>query len=218
MLAMLLFVGLLLGCCGSGLAVAVPRTWYVSVNATSGGDGTQGNPFQRISSGAAVAIPGDTVLVAGGVYRERVAPARSGTEHAPITYMAALGKTVVITAAEVLQWAPSPIQGGSFVAQLPDSLFDTLDGTPTGELYNPFLDPIQPNSGCNAIHTGQVYVDRAPLPEIGRRTIFINVSLDCTLFFFGSGALPDRTSFRGGRPAICHHPLGGVASQKCSER
>ena len=25
---------------------------------------------------------------------------------------------------------------------------------------------MQPNSGCNAIHTGQVYVDGAPLPEV----------------------------------------------------
>ena len=162
--ATLLPAGLLLLCCCAGLSES--RTWYVSVNATSGGDGTQGNPFQRISSGAAVAMPGDTVLVAGGVYRERVAPARSGTEHAPITYMAAPGQTVVITAAEALQWVPSPIQGGSFVAQLNDSLFDTLDGTPAGQLYNPFLDPMQPNSGCNAIHTGQVYVDGAPLTEI----------------------------------------------------
>jgi len=47
-----------------------------------------------------------------------------------------------------------------------DCLGATLDGTPTGKLYNPFLDPMQPNSGCNAIHTGQVYVDSMPLPEI----------------------------------------------------
>ena len=157
-------LGLLVCCCFSRLAAT--RTWYVSSNADSVGDGTQGKPFQNISSGAAVAMPGDTVLVSGGIYRERVAPANSGKENAPITYMAAPGERVVITASEVLQWAASPIQGGSYVAQLDDSLFDTLDGTPTGKLYNPFLDPMQPNSGCNAIHTGQVYVDGAPLPEI----------------------------------------------------
>ena len=122
------------------------RTWYVNSNATSDGDGTQLKPFLKISSGASVAMPGDTVLVATGVYRERVAPVNSGTENAPITYTAAPGARVVITAAEVLQWTPSPIQGGSFVAQLDDSMFDTLDGTPKGKLYNPFLDPIEPNS------------------------------------------------------------------------
>ena len=150
--------------CCPGLAAST--TWHVSSSAASGGDGTQGKPFENISSGAAVAMPGDTVLVAGGIYRERVAPVNSGKENAPITYMAAPGEKVVITASEVLQWTPSPIQGGSFVAQLTDSLFDTLDGTPTGKLYNPFADPMQPNSGCHAIHTGQVYVDGAPLPEI----------------------------------------------------
>jgi len=133
----LLPAGLLLLCCCAGLSES--RTWYVSVNATSGGDGTQGTPFQRISSGAAVAMPGDTVLVAGGIYRERVAPARSGTEHAPITYMAAPGQTVVITAAESsLRWAPSPIQGGSFVTQLNDSLFDTLDVRQLRHYFRPF--------------------------------------------------------------------------------
>ena len=113
-----------------------------------------------------MAKPGDTVLVAAGVYRERVAPANSGLENSPITYMAVPGEKVVITASEVLTWSPSPIQGGSFVTQLHDSLFDTLDGTPNGKLYNPFLDPMQPGSGCHALTTGQVYVDGAPLAEI----------------------------------------------------
>ena len=142
------------------------RTWYVSSKVSTNGDGSQGKPFQRISSAASLAMPGDTVLVAGGVYRERVAPVNSGLESAPITYMAAPGEEVLITASEVLKWAQSADQGGSFVAQLDNSLFDTLDGTPTGALYNPFLDPMQPGSGCNAISTGQVYVDDAPLAEI----------------------------------------------------
>jgi len=146
--------------------LAESRTWYVSGKASTDGDGTQGKPFQRISPAARLAKPGDTVLVAGGVYRERVAPSVSGLENAPITYMAGPGEDVVITASEVLQWTQSADQGGSFVAQLDDSLFDTIDGTPTGELYNPFLDPMQPGSGCNALTTGQVYVDDAPLAEI----------------------------------------------------
>ena len=162
MRSLLRFASLLV-CC-SGLAES--KTWYVSAKASGGGDGTQEKPFQRISPAAALAMPGDTVLVAGGVYRERVAPANSGLENAPITYTAAPGENVVITASEVLKWAPSTDQGGSFVAQLDDSLFDTLDGTPNGELYNPFLDPIQPGSGCHALTTGQVYVDDAPLAEI----------------------------------------------------
>ena len=104
-------------------------------------------PSKRISSAASLAQPGDTVLVAGGLYRERVAPANSGRED------------VVITASNVLKWTTSKDDGGSFVAQLDDSLFDTLDGTPKGKL--------QSGVGCNALTTGQVYIDGDPLAEIG---------------------------------------------------
>ena len=38
-------------------------------------------------------VPGVVVLVGSGAYRERVAPARSGTLDAPITYTAAPGET-----------------------------------------------------------------------------------------------------------------------------
>ena len=79
----------------------------------------------------------------------------------------------MITASEVLKWTAATDQGGSFVAQLEDSLFDTLDGTPTGKLYNPFLDPIQPGSGCHAITTGQVYVDGKKNVALG--TAFMRV-------------------------------------------
>ena len=81
--------------------------------------------------------------------------------------MATPGEDVVITASEVLKWTASKDDGGSFVAELDDSLFDTIDGTPKGKLYNPFLDPMQSGVGCNAITTGQVYIDGEPLAEIG---------------------------------------------------
>ena len=43
--------------CCPGLAAST--TWHVSSSAASGGDGTQGKPFENISSGAAVAMPGE---------------------------------------------------------------------------------------------------------------------------------------------------------------
>lgn len=49
-------------------------------------------------------MPGDTVLVHAGVYRERVAPARGGENGRPITYLAAPGEPVVVTGADV--WRP----------------------------------------------------------------------------------------------------------------
>ena len=59
--------------------------YFVDANALLDGDGTQARPFRRIQEAAEVALPGDEVLVAPGVYREHVSPVHGGTEDAPIT-------------------------------------------------------------------------------------------------------------------------------------
>ena len=53
---------------------------YVDINAKPDGDGSFERPFRNINDAAAIAWPGDTVLVAPGVYREYVNPKNSGTE------------------------------------------------------------------------------------------------------------------------------------------
>lgn len=47
---------------------------YVDVRAGRDGNGSKEMPFRRINEAAKVAKPGDTVLVAPGVYREYVDP------------------------------------------------------------------------------------------------------------------------------------------------
>ena len=47
---------------------------YVDVRAGRDGNGSKEMPFRRINEAANVAKPGDTVLVAPGVYREYVDP------------------------------------------------------------------------------------------------------------------------------------------------
>ena len=44
------------------------QTWYVDVNATPGGNGTQAQPFQAIGDAVTVANTGQTIIVADGVY------------------------------------------------------------------------------------------------------------------------------------------------------
>ena len=51
---------------------------YVDVHAGRDGNGTEKMPFRRINEAAKVAKPGDTVLVAPGVYREYVDPIFAG--------------------------------------------------------------------------------------------------------------------------------------------
>src|SRR5215207_3249806 len=71
-------------------------------------DGSQDSPFRTISRAAAIAQPGDTVLVHGGEYREWVAPRRGGlSDRRRITYEAAAGEHVVIKGSEVVTgWEP----------------------------------------------------------------------------------------------------------------
>ncbi|MEU7945050.1 right-handed parallel beta-helix repeat-containing protein [Micromonospora taraxaci] len=61
----------------------VSETWC-----QSGGDGSEQRPFCTISAAAAVAGPGQTVLIQPGDYLEQVRFTRSGTETAPITFRA----------------------------------------------------------------------------------------------------------------------------------
>lgn len=60
--------------------------------APSGSDttsnGALATPFRTIQKAADTALPGDTVIISTGTYRETVRPARSGTAGSPITYRA----------------------------------------------------------------------------------------------------------------------------------
>ena len=78
---------------------------YVDINAKPDGDGSFERPFRNINDAAAIAWPGDTVLVAPGVYREYVNPKNSGTEDRRITYVSTKPLRAVITGAErVSSW------------------------------------------------------------------------------------------------------------------
>jgi len=61
--------------------------------------------FRTISEAAARVEPGDTVLIHGGTYRERVVVEKSGTAERPIRFVAAIGEHVVVTGAdEITTW------------------------------------------------------------------------------------------------------------------
>ena len=60
--------------------------YYVDASAARTGSGTKDSPFQTIREAALIALPGDEVLVAPGLYREYVDPANGGTKDAPIVY------------------------------------------------------------------------------------------------------------------------------------
>ena len=87
------------------------HTYYVdgkAANADDASPGTKEQPFKTINHAAQVLQPGERVVIAEGVYREFIQPARGGTgPDAMISYEAAPGATVVIKgSAVVTDWKP----------------------------------------------------------------------------------------------------------------
>lgn len=94
--------------------------------------GTETKPFRTINAAAQQAQPGDTILVHGGIYRERVIPPRSGKPNQPIVYAAAPGETVILRGSEVWSATPVPADGSStssayWEGPLPQKLFPDTD-------------------------------------------------------------------------------------------
>lgn len=119
--------------------------------------GTAGKPFRSISAAAALAGPGDTVLVYDGIYREWVAPARGGDERHPVTYMAAPGGRAIIRGSEIYrgQWAAVEGQPTVFSTKIPESFFTAG--------FNPFKIVFDKHRGGG--RQGQIFLDGIELPE-----------------------------------------------------
>ena len=113
------------------------RTWYVSIRGDDQNPGSRELPYRTINRGAAMAMPGDTVFVLEGCYRERVAPPRGGLQGKPIVYLAEPGKRVFIKGSEI--WEPEWRKDaeGVYSAIPEDHLF--TDRSPEYvDHYNPF--------------------------------------------------------------------------------
>lgn len=133
--------------------------YHVNAQVHRSGDGTELRPFQTISEAAALALPGDEVLVAPGVYREYVNPAHGGTDDLHrITYRSSVPLAAVITGAErVANWAP--YQGDVWTARVSNGLFGS---------YNPYTTRVKGDwFDANFIaHTGEVYLNGKSLYEV----------------------------------------------------
>ena len=131
--------------------------YHVDCAAARSGDGSAQRPFKTISQAAAVAMPGDEVLVAPGIYREDVSPRFAGTERAPIVYRSAVPRGAVITGAErMTDW--QPYQGDVWQLTVPNSLFGKTNPYTT-LVFGDWL-----NQGVPA-HTGDVFLNDKSLYE-----------------------------------------------------
>ena len=130
--------------------MTAPRTLHVSTSSDLTDDGNGRPQFSSISAAAAVAQPGDTIIVAPGTYREHVSPPRSGTEEHPIRFVADPPGEVIITGSDsATGW--THVNGDVWKYETPNARFGT---------FNPYADLIR-GDWFDALgrvhHTGCVY-------------------------------------------------------------
>ena len=82
--------------------------WVDAVNGNDSQDGlTTTTALRSLQAAAIAAVPGTTVHIQPGVYRETIKPVLSGAAPAPIIYRAEQGVgSVIIRGSEVVQWTP----------------------------------------------------------------------------------------------------------------
>ena len=126
------------------------KTYYVDGNSPKSNDhgpGTQQRPFRTINKAAEVLQPGERVVIASGIYRECIRPARGGSgPDKMISYEAAPGAIVFVKGSEVLKegWQTSPIPVSPFGPasnNVNDHVFiwkHELTGALFPDAYNPF--------------------------------------------------------------------------------
>ena len=128
--------------------------YYVNINAGREGDGRKETPFRHINDAARIALPGDEILVAPGIYREYVNPVHAGTPENRIVYRSEIPLGSVITGAELLSgW--KKFKGTTWTARVDNGVFGTYNPYTTVVCGDWYFSP-------KIRHTGSVYLnDRA---------------------------------------------------------
>ena len=138
---------------------AQTHEYHVSKSGNDSSEGTKASPFKTISAAAEIALPGDTITVHEGVYRELVSPANGGTSDLNrILYRAATDEKVVIKGSLAIKnW--EKIEGSVWRAVIPNSTFQD---------YNPYTDLLSgdwlDDKGADH-HTGDVFLNGKSLYE-----------------------------------------------------
>lgn len=131
---------------------------YVDGSAVRSGNGSKEYPFQTISEAAKIAVPGDEVMVAPGLYREYVDPVNAGTPEARIVYRSIEKGAAIISGAEqVKNW--KPYEENVWTARIPNGLFGA---------YNPYTTLVRGDwfIATYIAHTGEVYLNGKSMYEV----------------------------------------------------
>ncbi|MEO8018827.1 MAG: right-handed parallel beta-helix repeat-containing protein [Pseudomonadota bacterium] len=176
---------------------------------TDQGPGTRQRPFRTIGKAAEVLKPGERVVIAAGVYRECIRPARGGSgPDKMISYEAAPGAAVYVKASEVLRdgWQPSSgdlRDGGKTQLHI---WKHELSGSMFPDAYHPFalanvpgdwswLDTKRVDMGPYFRRRGLVFVDGKPLEPVEQYRELGNTPLQ------RPAPSPDQPAPRNGLPS-----------------
>lgn len=138
------------------------REYHVMPTGAYHQPGTVEKPLRTINAAAQLALPGDTVTVHAGVYREWVNPLNGGeSDSRRILYRAAEGEKVELKGSEVVDnWEKVKKQPGVWKAVVPNSLFGD---------FNPFAEELKGDWfwGQGRIHhLAEVYLNDVSLYEV----------------------------------------------------
>lgn len=188
---------------------------HVAVTGSDTNPGTRAQPFRTIQKAADTAMPGDTITVHAGLYRERVNPPRGGSPDRRIVYRAAPGERVEIRGSEVVTgW--KRVRDDVWSVTIPNTFFGA---------FNPFADEIRGDwfdPLGRAHHTGAVYMDGAWLAEAATLEQVLDPEPAGPYPAAGGPTLlnvawlrPERADAR--RPAVSYSGQFGVRNAPCDE-
>lgn len=156
------------------LSISIPliqaREYHVSPNGCDVNNGSSSSPLKTINAAAQKALPGDTVTVHTGTYREWVNPLNGGeSDGKRILYRVAAGEKAELKGSELIKgWIKEKKGNGVWKVVIPNSFFGN---------YNPYADKIFGDwftGRGRDHHTGDVYLNDVSLYEIDNVEKVIN--------------------------------------------
>ncbi|HEX2971879.1 MAG TPA: right-handed parallel beta-helix repeat-containing protein [Tepidisphaeraceae bacterium] len=196
-------------------------TYYVTPSGNDGSAGSVDTPWRTLQRGASALRPGDTLLIAAGIYREAITLKTSGTAESPITLAAMPGARVIITGADRLE------NGWAKVAGTADPVFvhDWPHLFPIGHTQGK---PILTHPGDKeheltgraeqVIHEGRLLRQVLRRDQVAPGTFFVDIDNKKLLVWLRDGGDPSkteleastRTQWLAGEPGVSYIHVRGI--------